>query len=44
MERLRNDYIGLFQREDMREFPYRLSEFEAGGYELSLPISKLKGR
>ncbi len=34
VERLRNDYIGLFRREDMREFPYRLSEFEAGGYEL----------
>ena len=41
VERLRNDYIGLFRREDMREFPYRLSEFEAGGYELSLPLSKL---
>ena len=41
VERLRNDYIGLFRREDMREFPYRLSEFEAGGYELSLPFSKL---
>lgn len=42
VERLRNDYVGLFQREDMREFPYRLSEFEAGGYELSLSMSKLK--
>ncbi len=41
VERLKNDYIGLFRREDMREFPYRLSEFEAGGYELSLPLSKL---
>ena len=26
----------------MREFPYRLSEFEAGGYEFSLPFTKLK--
>ena len=42
VEHLRNDYIGLFQRDDMRSFPYRLSEFEAGGYELSLPLSKLK--
>lgn len=42
VERLRNDYVGLFQREDMREFPYRLSEFEAGGFEFSLPLSKLK--
>jgi len=42
VDRLRNDYIGLFQRDDMRNFPYRLSEFEAGGYELSLPLSKLK--
>ena len=41
VERLKIDYIGLFRREDMREFPYRLSEFEAGGYELSLPLSKL---
>lgn len=42
VERLRNDYIGLFRREDMRKFPYQLSEFEAGGYEFSLPITKLK--
>ncbi len=42
VERLRNDYLGLFQREDMREFPYRLSEFEAGGYELKMPLSELK--
>ena len=42
VERLRNDYIGLFRREDMREFPYRFSEFEAGGYEFSLPFTKLK--
>lgn len=41
VERLKNDYIGLFQRDDMKEFPYRLSEFEAGGYELSMPLSKL---
>ncbi len=42
VNRLRNDYIGLFRREDMQKFPYRLSEFEAGGYELSLPLDKLK--
>ena len=42
VERLKNDYLGLFRREDMRDFPYRLSEFEAGGYERSLPLSKLK--
>ena len=42
VERLREDYIGLFLREDMREFPYRLTEFEAGGYEQTLPISRLK--
>ena len=42
VEKLRNDYIGLFLREDMRTFPYRLSEFEAGGYELTMPISSLK--
>lgn len=42
VERLKNDYIGLFRREDMRDFPYRLSEFEAGGYERTLPLSKLK--
>ena len=42
VERLKNDYIGLFRREDMRLFPYRLSEFEAGDYELSLPLTKLK--
>ena len=42
VDRLRNDYVGLFQREDMMEFPYRLSEFEAGGYELTLSISNLK--
>lgn len=42
VDRLRNDYVGLFQREDMRVFPYRLSEFEVGGYELPIPISKLR--
>lgn len=42
VERLRNDYIGLFQRDDMRYFPYRLSEFEAGGYEFQIPLTKLK--
>ena len=42
VERLRNDYLGLFLREDMREYPYRLSEFEAGGYEFSLPLTNLK--
>lgn len=42
VERLRDEYVGLFQREDMREFPFRLSEFEAGGYELSIPILNLK--
>lgn len=42
VERLRNDYIGLFQRDDMRNYPYRLSEFEAGGYEISLPLTNLK--
>lgn len=42
VQRLKNDYVGLFHRDDMRVFPYRLSEFEAGGYELSIPISKLK--
>lgn len=42
VERLKNDYVGLFQREDMRVFPYRLSEFEVGGYELTIPISKLR--
>lgn len=42
VERLRNNYIGLFQRDDMRNFPYRLSEFEAGGYEITLPLTNLK--
>mgnify|MGYP002622994384 CR=1 FL=1 len=42
VERLKNDYVGLFLREDMREFPYRLSEFEAGEYEFTLPITRLK--
>ena len=42
VERLKNDYVGLFLREDMREYPYRLSEFEAGEYEIRLPIGRLK--
>lgn len=42
VERLKSDYIGLFRRDDMREFPYRLSEFEAGGFEMSIPLSSLK--
>lgn len=42
VEKLRNDYVGLFLRDDMRRFPYRLPEFEVGGYELALPISHLK--
>lgn len=42
VQRLKNDYVGLFQRDDMRIFPYRFSEFEAGGYEIVIPITKLK--
>ncbi len=39
---LKSSYKGLFMRNDMTSFPYRLQDFESGTYHLTIPLSKLK--
>lgn len=40
---LRTEYSGLFKLDDMKQFPYRLDDFEKETYQLQMPLNELAG-
>lgn len=42
IEKLRTDYRELFNRDDMKKFPYRLEDFEAEEYKRTYQLTDLK--
>lgn len=40
---LRTEYRGLFKLDDMKQFPYRLEDFEKETYQLQMPLTELAG-
>ncbi len=40
---LQSEYRGLFDMENMKQFPYRLEDFEKEIYHIEMPLGELKG-